>query len=100
MRLTIYDISSVQAFLNFSGAILNRLYCRFIQSYRGTMSYALLAVATVRSLLDESPCYGDDRGQVKTVSIKEDLCLLGPSFANSAGERLPVCQHGEVVGKT
>lgn len=64
------------------------------------MPYDSLAVAKVRSLPTESPCYSDDRGEVKTASIKENLCFVGPSFASFAGERLPVCQHGQVVGKT
>ena len=64
------------------------------------MSYRSLAVATVSSLLVESPGYGDDRGKIKTLSIKGDLFFFGCSFASFAGERMPVCQHGEVVGET
>lgn len=63
------------------------------------MSFDSLAVATVRSLRIETPCYSDDRGEVKTAPIKQDLYFFGPSFS-FAGERLPVCQHGEVVGET
>lgn len=63
------------------------------------MPYDSLAVATVRSLPIETPCYGDDGGEVKTAPIKENLCFLGSSFS-FVGERLPVCQHGEVVGET
>lgn len=67
------------------------------------MSYHSLAVTTVGSLLVESPGYGDDRGKVKTLSIKGGLFFLGSikaSFASFPVERMPVCQHGEVVGET
>lgn len=63
------------------------------------MPYDALAVATVRSLPIEIPCYGDDGGKVKTPAIKENLCFVG-SGIGFIGERLPMCQHGEVVGET
>lgn len=63
------------------------------------MPYDSLVEAKVRSLPIEIPCYGDDGGEVKTPAIKENLCFVGSSI-DFVGERLPMCQHGEVVGKT